>query len=155
MWFAGVEEYQFPALLSDTVYILRTEIIRIIKSGIHHNIDITEFANNIKATIFQKTNNISMLPIIEDIGCQFEKELPGYALDLATCIEIIRWDIARFAHLNPGATSQKLQQQILQIVGIPNLKQRYPKNSSIKYILRDYVGQCSLLQVCSKNVIGY
>ncbi len=141
MWFAGVDEYQFPALLSDTVYLLRTEIIRIIKSGIHHNIDITEFANNIKATIFQKTNNISMLPIIEDIGCQFEKELPGYALDLATCIEIIRWDIARFAHLNPGATSQKLQQQILQIVGIPNLKQRYPKNSSIKYILRDYVGQ--------------
>ena len=141
MWFAGVDEYQFPALLSDIVYLLRTETIRIIKSGIHHNIDITGFANNIKATIFQKTNNISMLPIIEDIGCQFEKELPGYALDLATCIEIIRWDIARFAHLNPGATSQKLQQQILQIVGIPNLKQRYPKNSSIKYILRDYVGQ--------------
>lgn len=146
MWFAGVDEYQFPALLSDIVYLLRTEIIRIINSGIHHNIDITGFANNIKATIFQKTNNISMLSIIEDIGCQFEKELPGYALDLATCIEIISWDIARFTHLNPGATSQKLQQQILQIVGIPNLKQRYPKNASIKYILRDYVAKMQFVE---------
>lgn len=141
MWFVGVDEYQFPTLLSDIVYLLRTKIIRIINGGIHHNIDITEFANNIKSTIFQKSNNISLLTIIEDIGCQFEKELPGYALDLATCIDIIYWDIARFTYLNPGATSQKLQQQILQIVGIPTLKQRYPKNTSIKYILRDYVAK--------------
>lgn len=141
MWFAGVVEYQFPALLSDIIYLLRTEILRIINSGIHHDIDITEFANSIKATIFQKTNNISMLSIIEDVGCQFEKELPGYALDLATCMEIINWDIARFTHLNPGAMGQKLQRQILQIVGIPDLKQRYPKNTSIKYILREYVAK--------------
>lgn len=141
MWFAGVDEYQFPALLSDIVYLLRIEIIRIINSGIHRNIDITKFANSIKTTIFQKTNNISMLPIIEDIGCQFEKELPGYALDLATCMDIIFWDIQRFSRLNPNAISQKLEKQILQIMGIPNLKQRYPKNASINYFLRDYVSK--------------
>lgn len=141
MWFAGIDEYQFPALLSDIVYLLRIEILRIINGGIYHNIDITEFANNIKATIFQKTNNISMLSIIEDVGCQFEKELPGYALDLATCMEIIFWDIERFSRINPNVISQKLEKQILQIMGIPNLKQRYPKNASINYFLRDYVGK--------------
>ena len=139
MWFSGVDEYQFPALPSDIVYLLRTEIIRIINSGIHHNIDISEFANSIKTTILQRTNNISMLPIIEDVGCQFEKDLPGYALDLATCMDIILWDIQRFSRLNPNAVREKLEKQILQIMGIPNLKQRYPENNSINYFLRDYV----------------
>ena len=139
MWFAGVDEYQFPALLGDIVYLLRTKIIRIINGGINHNIDITEFASNIKATIFQKSNNISLLTIIEDIGCQFEKELPGYALDLATCMDIIFWDIQRFSRLKPDAVREKLEKQILQIMGVPNLKQRYPKNASINYFLRDYV----------------
>ena len=139
MWFAGVDEYQFPALLSDIVYLLRTKIIRIINNGIYHNIDISEFASNIKATIFRKSNNISLLSIIEDIGCQFEKELPGYALDLATCMDIILWDIQRFSRLNPNAVREKLEKQILQIMGIPNLKQRYPENNSINYFLRDYV----------------
>ena len=139
MWFSGVDEYQFPALLSDIVYLLRTEIIRIINSGIHHNIDISEFANSIKTTILQMTNNISMLPIIEDVGCQFEKDLPGYALDLATCMDIIFWDIQRFSRLKPDATREKLEKQIMQIMGVPNLKQRYPKNASINYFLRDYV----------------
>ncbi len=151
MWFAGVDEYRFPALLSDIVYLLRTKILRIINSGIHQNIDITEFANSIKATIFQKTNNISMLSIIEDVGCQFEKELPGYALDLATCMEIIIWDIERFSHLNPGAISQKLEEQILQIVGVPNLKQRYPENASIKYILREYVAKMQFIAGTQKT----
>lgn len=141
MWISGVEEHLFPALLGDIVYLLRTKIICLISSGIHHNIDITEFANSVKATIFQKTNNISMLSIIEDVGCQFEKELPGYALDLATCMEIIFWDIERYSRLNPSATSQELEAQMLQIMGIPNLKQRYPKNSNIKYILREYVAK--------------
>ena len=141
MWFAGVEEYQFPALLSDIVYLLRTKTISMINNGIHCNIDITQFANVIKAVLFQKTNNISMLTIIEDIGCQFEKELPGYALDLATCMEIIIWDIERYSYLTPNAIRQKLEAQMLQIVGIPSLKKRYPKNASINYMLRDYVAK--------------
>lgn len=141
MWFAGVEEYQLPTLLSDIVYLLRTKILSMISNGIHCNMDITQFANTIKVVLFQKTNNISMLTIIEDIGCQFEKELPGYALDLATCMEIIIWDIERYSHLTPNAIREKLEAQILQIVGIPNLKKRYPKNASINYMLRDYVAK--------------
>ncbi len=141
MWFAGVDEYQFPALLSDIVYLLRTKIIRIINNGIHHNIDISEFASNIKATIFRKSNNISLLSIIEDIGCQFEKELPGYALDLATCMEIVFWDIERFLRLNPSAIAQKFEKEILQMMGVPDLKKRYPMNTSIKYTLREYVAK--------------
>lgn len=141
MWFAGVEEYQLPTLLSDIVYLLRTKILSMISNGIHYDIDITQFANIIKAVLFQKSNNISMLTIIEDIGCQFERELPGYALDLATCMEIIIWDIERYSHLTPNAIRQKLEAQILQIVGIPNLRKRYPKNTSINYMLRDYVAK--------------
>lgn len=151
MWFAGVDEYHFPALLSDIVYSLRTGIIHLINIGIHQNVDITEFANNIKTTLLQKTNNISMLSILEDIGCQFENELPGYALDLATCMEIIFWDIERFSHLNPSDIIQKLQKQMLQIVGIPQLKQRYPKNTGIKYNLREYVAKMQFVADTQKT----
>ena len=83
------------------------------------------FANNIKATIFQKTNNISLLSIIEDVGCQFDKELPGYALDLATCMDIIFWDIQRFSRLNPDAVREKLEKQILQILQIVSALYRH------------------------------
>lgn len=141
MWFAGVDEHQFPALLSDIVYVLRTKIIRVIEGGINYNKDVTKFAYRIKKIILQKTNNIAILSIIEDVGCRFEKELPGYALDLATCVEIIFWDIERFVRLNPNTTAQELETQILQRAGFPYRKQRYPANASIRYILREYVAR--------------
>lgn len=37
-----------------------------------------------------------MLTIIESIGMHFENELPGYALDLATSIELVHWDTTRY-----------------------------------------------------------
>ena len=46
------------------------------------------FANYVKETIYSKSNNIVLLTIIESIGMHFENELPGYALDLATSIEL-------------------------------------------------------------------
>lgn len=146
MWFAGIDEWQFPALLGDIVYTLRTGIIRIIRSYIKHDIDVLKFANLIKALILQETNNITMLTTIEDIGCQFEKELPGYALDLATCMDIIFWDTHRFSRLNPNATMQELEKQMLQVVGIPNLQQRYPENAGIHYYLMDYVGKMQFVK---------
>ena len=49
-------------------------------------------ANYVKETIYSKSNNIVLLTIIESIGMHFENELPGYALDLATSIELVHWD---------------------------------------------------------------
>ena len=54
------------------------------------------FANYVKETIYSKSNNIVLLTIIESIGMHFENELPGYALDLATSIELVHWDTTRY-----------------------------------------------------------
>ena len=118
-WFAGTQEYKVPAVISDIVYHLKNKIIRLLKSAIEHNVNYVDFANNIKNQIFQNSNSIIMFSIIEDVGIQFENELPGYALDLATSMDIILWDISRFAALNPCAEIRELRRNILTTVGLP------------------------------------
>lgn len=139
MWFAGTQEYKVPAVISDIVYHLKNKIIRLLKSAIEHNVNYVDFANNIKNQIFQNSNSIIMFSIIEDVGIQFENELPGYALDLATSMDIIYWDISRFAALNPCAEIRELRRNILTTVGLPYLKERYTDNTEMKFNLQDYV----------------
>lgn len=158
MWFAGTQEYKVPALISDIVYSLKNEISRIIKSAIEHNVNFEDFANDIKNKIFQKSNNIIMFTIIEDIGIQFEKELPGYALELATSMEIIMWDISRFVSLNPCSEVRELRKNILAAVGIPFLKERYTDNTEMKFTLQDYVAHMQFIDTTKRycyKVIDY
>lgn len=145
MWFAGIQEYKVPALISDFVYLLRKKIISIIKTAISCNYDYKTFANNVKNYIFEKANNIIMFSMIEDIGVEFEKELPGYALDLATCMDFIIWDINRFAILNPNEEVLRLKRNIQTIMCVPFLKERYPDNKKMRFTLRDYVCRMQFL----------
>lgn len=146
MWFAGTQEYKVPALISDIVYHLKNNIIRILKSAIEHNVSYEDFANNIKNQIFQNSNSIIMFSIIEDVGIQFENELPGYALDLATSMEIIMWDISRFASLNPSSEIRELRKNILTTVGLPYLNERYTDNTEMKFTLQDYVAHMQYIK---------
>lgn len=158
MWYAGTEEYKIPALISDMVYLLKNKIISLIKIAIKCNYNFKTFANNIKEYIFNFSNNIVMFSMIEDIGIEFEKELPGFALDLATCINLVMWDISRFVSLNPGADSIKLRKNILTVVGLPNLKDRYTENSKIKFTLLDYVAHMQFIDVTKErcyNILDY
>ncbi|MBD8957784.1 MAG: DUF2974 domain-containing protein, partial [Holdemanella biformis] len=71
----------------------------------------------VKETIYSKSNNIVLLTIIESIGMHFENELPGYALDLATSIELVYWDTTRYMLYKKNPTKELLERQILKTMG--------------------------------------
>lgn len=54
----------------------------------------------------------------------FENELPGYALDLATSIELVHWDTTRYMLYKKNLTKELLERQILKTMGIPELKKK-------------------------------
>lgn len=45
--------------------------------------------NMFKNTIYERANNVLLLSIIEAIGMNYQKEMPGYALELASSMELI------------------------------------------------------------------
>lgn len=139
MWFSGSQECYFPALLGDMVYILKKHIMSVINTAIKYNINYQKIANNIKEVIFHNSNNIILFSIIEDIGIHFEKELPGFALDLSTSMDIICWDISRYTSLNPPPEMKMLKNNIFTTMGMPHIKDRYEDGSEMKYMLQDYV----------------
>ena len=139
MWLSGSQECHFPALLGDMVYTLKKHIINAINTAIKFNINYKEFASKIKEVILQNSNNIILFSIIEDVGIHFEKEIPGLALDLATSIEIIYWDINRYASLNPTSEAKMLRNNIFVAMGMPPIKDKYEDGSEMKYMLQDYV----------------
>lgn len=139
MWLASSEEGYFPVLLGDIVYILRDHIIRAIKLLVRSKVEYKKFAFLIKEAIFEKSNNIMLFSIIEDVGLEFEKELPGFALDLATSIEIVYWDNNRFVSLNPSEEANTIKKNIFTIMSMPYLKGRYEDGFKKKYTLQDYV----------------
>lgn len=158
MWFAGSQEGHFPVLLGDIVYVLRSQILSVIKSAIHENIEYNQFAFLVKKAILEKSNSITLFPIIADIGIEFEKELPGYALDLATSIELIYWDIDRYVTLNPGDQANALKATIFAIVGVPNLKGRYEGEFKKQFNLQEYVSHMQLdsrSQVRCHQILDY
>lgn len=139
MWLSGSQECHFPALLGDMVYTLKKHIINAINTAIKFNINYKEFASKIKEVILQNSNNIILFSIIEDVGIHFEKEIPGLALDLATSIEIINWDINRYTSLNPTSEVKMLRNNIFAVVGMPYIKDKYEDGSEMKCMLQDYV----------------
>lgn len=139
MWLASSQEGGFPVLLGDMVYILRNQIITAIKTAINNGDEYNQFSFLIKETIFEKSNNITLFSLIADIGAEFEEELPGYALDLATSMEIIHWDINRYITLNPCEEVSALKDIIFATVGVPNLKGRYEEGFKKRFTLQDYV----------------
>ncbi len=139
MWLAGSQQCSFPTLLADMVYTIKRKIINIIKSCKISNFDFNKFVNNIKSAIYEKSNNVALFSIIEDIGILFEKDIPGFALDLATSMDIIYWDIHRYSTLNPTEEIVMRKRNIFSAMGVPYIKDRYEDNSKMDFMLQQYV----------------
>ena len=96
MWLAGIRDHNVPTLIGDVIFCLKEAIISSLEICKKDHEFTVAFASYVKETIYSKSNNIVLLTIIESIGMHFENELPGYALDLATSIELVHWDTTRY-----------------------------------------------------------
>lgn len=141
MWMIGIEEYHCPMLISDIIYVLRKAIINIIKWYFKERDkkEAIEFAESIKRKLYAKSNNIALLTIIEAIGLTFQRELPGYAVDLASNLSLIYLDFHRYRLYANNPTRELLEQQIQQSIGIPFLNKRYELDPNCKMDLQCYM----------------
>ena len=121
MWLAGIRDHNVPTLIGDVIFCLKEAIISSLEICKKDHEFTVAFANYVKETIYSKSNNIVLLTIIESIGMHFENELPGYALDLATSIELVHWDTTRYMLYKKNPTKELLERQILKTMGIPEL----------------------------------
>lgn len=141
LWICATHEYEIPLLLSDVIYLLKKTIIKlleIINDG--KDDSFYRFADKIRFEIYKNSNNVALLSIINYIGLHFLKELPGYAVDLATNMDLIWWDISRSSLHHKDEPQKILERQISQaIMGVPLLKNRYELDEKCDICLRDYV----------------
>lgn len=144
MWLAGIRDYNVPTLMGDIIFHLRKAVIGSLKVCKNNPKLMTTFANYIRDTIYLQSNNIALLTIIEDIGLHFECELPGYALDLASSIELVHWDISRYMLYIKNPTQELLERQILMAVGIPELKDRYELDKKCSISIQEYVSHIQI-----------
>ena len=144
MWLAGIIENSVPTLIADILYCLKNFILKYLE--VHKN-DIELFKNfseYIKNYIYLKSNNIILLTIIESVGMTFEYELPSYATDLATSIEIVNWDTNRYSLYLKNPTLESLKQQILLVSGLPNLEDRYTLDKKCNMHIQSYVANLQI-----------
>lgn len=139
LWMAGIQEHNVPTIIGDVVYVLKTILITSIRNNVKDEEYIKAFATYVRKEIYTKANNIVLLSIIEAIGLNFQKELPGYALDLASSFEIIYWDMHRYGLYIKNPAKELLEQQILCAVGIPSLNERYKRDEKCNISLQQYV----------------
>ena len=95
-------------------------------------------------TIYLKSNNIMLLTIIESIGMHFKNELPGYALELATSIDLISWDIRRWMLYKKDLSKELMESHIFKTMGIFNYKDRYELDEKCNLSIQEYVFQAQV-----------
>ena len=144
MWVAGIIEHSVPTLIADIIYCLRNFILKHLEVYKDDKELFKDFAEYIKNNIYSKSNNIILLTIIESIGMTFESELPGYAMDLATSIEIVNWDTSRYTLYLDNPTLSSLKQQMLLVVGLPNLEERYKLPEKCNIHIQSYVANSQI-----------
>lgn len=144
MWLAGIRDHNVPTLIGDVIFCLKEAIISSLESCKKDHEFTVAFANYVKETIYSKSNNIVLLTIIESIGMHFENELPGYALDLATGIELVHWDTTRYMLYKKNPTKELLERQILKTMGIPELKDRYELDKKCDLSIQEYVSHTQI-----------
>ena len=155
MWMGCTEERHFHNLLSDIVYNIKETMINYIDENIHDK-DIFEFLEYVRSKIYKESNNIILLTVIENIGMHYQNEFPGYALDLISSIDIVEWDISRYATYLSNPQLEMLKKQIFQRVGIPGIKNRYSKDSKCNISIEQYAqniqinGDSKIIEKCYK-----
>lgn len=144
MWVTGIMEHQLPTLIGDIIFIMKDVLLGILEDYKHDKEFISKFANYYKTNIYLKSNNIIPLTIIESIGIRFQKELPGFALELATSIDIIHWDTSRYTLYLKNPLKDMLEKQILTTVGLPELKYRYKLDPKCNIHIQEYVSNAQI-----------
>ena len=144
MWLAGIRDHKVPTLIGDVIFCLKEAIISSLEICKKDHEFTVAFANYVKETIYSKSNNIVLLTIIESIGMHFENELPGYALDLATSIELVHWNTIRYMLYKKNPTKELLERQILKTMGIPELKDRYELDKKCDLSIQEYVSHTQI-----------
>ena len=127
MWMGCTEEHHIHSLLSVIIYNIKESMINYINQNINSE-NVIKFLEYVKDIIYKKSNNIILLTIIENIGMHYQKEFPGYALDLISSIDIVEWDFSRFARYLSNPQLEMMERQLLIKVGIPELRERYVKD---------------------------
>ena len=144
MWLAVVQEYHMPLVISDILYVLKSVLIKTMKECVDNKEDIESLAEIVRTEIYAKSNNIALFTIIEAIGMNFQRELPGYALELVTSLELLYWDIDRIGLYMENPTTELLLKQAFQAIGIPDLKQRYQLDEKCNINLQQYAIRAQL-----------
>ena len=144
MWLAGRVESAVPALIGDLVYWLKESAFQMLRTSENDKSLFIHLAQYIKHQILEESKNIIPLTIIEDIGFEFGDIIPGYAICLASSIDIIFWDIQWIVHNMSSPAKSILTEQIKMSIGIPDLKERYPRSKYNYQGLQDYIVCCQL-----------
>lgn len=144
MWFSGREENMIPTLIGDMVYWLRESAIQILHVCEEDSELFNHLATYIKEQIMKKSTNVILLTVIEDIAFEFKSTLPAYAIELASSLELISWDIQWQAHRIMTPEKKLLLDQIKLAVGIPDLNSRYTRRDTVFRGIQDYMAWCQL-----------
>ena len=141
MWLVTIGDHRMPKLIGDLIYCLKEAINTFLKADSIPENEKVEFAENIKRCLYEKSNNTALLTAVADIGIAFRKDLPGFALDLATSIDIIFDDLRKLSIIKKDPTRDMLEQQILLAMGIPSsiLPDRYNIKKAEPFSLQMYV----------------
>lgn len=137
LWMADIMEHNLPVVLTDIVFVIKKTVINTMKNSSDSKY-IKNLAEYIKKTIYKKSNNILLLSIIEAIGMNFQKEMPGYALELASSMELIYFDIHRSGEFISNPTKELLEKQIMLSMGVPEITRRYEKDEKCACNLQQY-----------------
>ncbi len=137
LWLGDQIEHSLPVVLTDIIYVIKKTLINTIKNST----DIVfarALSEYVRKTLYEKSNNVLLLSIIESIGMNFQRELPGYALELASSMELIYYDIHRSSEYIIDPTKKLLENQIMIAVGVPDIPVRYEKDSKCACNLQQY-----------------
>ena len=137
LWMADIMEHNLPVVLTDIVFVIKKTVINSMRNS-SDSAYIKGLAEYVKKTIYEKANNVLLLSIIEAIGMNYQKEIPGYALELASSMELIYFDIHRSGEFISNPTKELLEKQIMLSMGVPEITRRYEKDEKCACNLQQY-----------------
>ena len=105
---------------------------------------VEKLSTHVKRTIYEKANNILLLSIIESVGMNFQKEMPGYAIELVSCMDLLFYDIRRSGEFISNPAKELLEKQIMLTVGLLEITKRYEKDEKCACNLQQYFSNAYL-----------
>ena len=147
-WMIGLQDNHINDLLGDIIYILSCYSINTINSLPKEQAE--NFAYRLKSIVFEQSNNIIMLTLIRNIGYSCKNKLSGYAVELASSIEIVKLDFEKMSLFFPNDSLELLNKQISLSLGVPSFPNRYSWNKKRFCLLRDYIFETQFNS--SKNI---